>query len=111
MSSKWHSEETAREIDQEIQRFLREAYERAEALIRANRAGVESLAEALLRFETITGDEVKEILRGVSLDSLRPGAPPATPPRAPSARPEAGKSGAKPVTGGELPGTPGLSPA
>ncbi len=111
MSSKWHSEETAREIDQEIQRFLREAYVRAEDLIRSNRDGVEMLASALMRFETITGEEVKEILRGASLDSLRPGAPPATPPRAPTARVDTSKTSPKPVTGGELPGTPGLSPA
>jgi cell division protease FtsH len=109
MSSKWHSETTAREIDEEIQRFLREAYDRAEVLIRANRGAVESLATALMRYETITGDEVKEILRGASLDSLRPGVPHFVP-RTPSARPDATKS-PKPVTGGELPGTPGLSPA
>jgi len=110
MSSKWHSEETAREIDQEIQRFLREAYERAEVLIRANRNAVELLATALMRYETITGEEVKEILRGASLDSIRPGAPHVVP-RTASARAEAAKNAPKPVTGGELPGTPGLSPA
>ncbi len=110
MSSKWHSEETAREIDQEIQRFLREAYVRAEELIRANRGAVESLATALMRYETITGEEVKEILRGASLDSLRPGVPHVVP-RTASARAEAAKNAPKSVTGGEVPGTPGLSPA
>jgi cell division protease FtsH len=110
MRGRDHSEETAREIDQEIQRFLREAYTRAEELIRANRMAVENLATALMRYETITGEEVKEILRGASLDSLRPGAPHVVP-RTPGARAEAAKNAPKPVSGGELPGTPGLSPA
>ncbi|MBL8862110.1 MAG: ATP-dependent zinc metalloprotease FtsH [Planctomycetes bacterium] len=110
MSAKWHSEETAREIDQEIQRILREAYERAEAILSQNRQAVENLTAALLRYETITGEEVKELLAGASLDALRPGSPPPAP-RAPGSRAETGKNAPKTAPGGELPGTPGLSPA
>jgi len=109
MSGKWHSEETARQIDQEVELLLRGAYETAERLVRENAGGVEAITQALLRFETITGDEVKRLLAGTGLDQLRP-----TPPPPPTAKPSA----TAPVTapgkeprGGELPGKPGLSPA
>jgi len=108
MSAKWHSEETSREIDQEIQRFLSEAYETAEVLIRANRVVIEAVAEALMKYETVTGEEIKEIMAGASVDTLRPGALPPAPPARPRA--DVKQPAAKPLPG-ELPGAPGLSPA
>ena len=115
MRGKLHSEETARTIDEEVKRILDEAYGRSEDLLSRNREGVESLAQALLRYETINGPEIDQLLGGTTLDDLRPDPPPADPEAIPAEerseavpRPErahgAGRSD-------ELPGEPGLSPA
>ena len=107
---KIHSEETAREIDQEVMRFLNEAYQRAESLLRSHAREVDEIAKALLAFETVTGDEVARILAGATAAGLRP------------PEPEAGEKGAARKSGpaerrsGEdldkgLSGSPGLSPA
>ncbi len=113
-SGKWHSEQTAREIDEEIERILKEAYETAARIVRENTEQMERITQALLTWETISGMEIKRILAGESLDSLRPTPPPQRPgATAPAASP-AGTASANPgarTQGGELPGTPGLSPA
>jgi cell division protease FtsH len=111
MSGKWHSEETAREIDQEVQILLRDAYETATRLVRENADTIEKVTQALMKYETISGEEIKKILAGASIDSLRPSTP--TPPKA------TGNTGydrgvtnvAPKIHPGELPGQPGLSPA
>jgi cell division protease FtsH len=110
MSGKWHSEETAREIDQEVQELLRQAYESAERIVRENSAAIEAVTQALLRYETITGEEVKKLIAGTSLESLRP-TPPTPPASKPSATAPAHTPSHSPTRGGELPGKPGLSPA
>jgi cell division protease FtsH len=90
MRSRQHSEETAREIDQEIRKLLDEAYTRARHIIRENRAGVEALTDALLVYETISGVEVTRLLAGAPIDTLRPPKP--EPERRPTAEPRrAGK--------------------
>src|SRR6185295_15483585 len=66
-----HSEETARLIDSEIRRFIEEALQKARELISANREKLEILAQALLRYETITGEEVMMLLRGEKIDELK----------------------------------------
>ncbi len=72
MRGKLHSEETAREIDQEIKIVMRDAYEQARAIIRDNRTAIEELAVALLTYETITGEEVVKLIEGATADGLRP---------------------------------------
>ena len=62
-----YSEETAKEIDAEVQALIREASRRAEAIIRANPAPLDKLAKALLKEETIEGDGVKKLLAGAEL--------------------------------------------
>jgi len=57
-----YSEDTAKVIDEEVENLIREASQRAEAVIRANREALKDLAEALLAKETIEGDEVDKIL-------------------------------------------------
>ncbi len=108
---KIHSEETAREIDQEVMRLLTEAYQRAESILRANGRAVEEISQALLLYETVTGEEIARILAGASARGLRP-EPDAEPKDAPR------KSGTSERRAGEdrsagkgLSGEPGLSPA
>lgn len=62
-----YSEETAKEIDKEVQSLIKEAAVRAEAVIRANPEALKRLADALLKKETIDGDEVSKILDGTKL--------------------------------------------
>ncbi|MCS7338711.1 MAG: ATP-dependent zinc metalloprotease FtsH [Verrucomicrobiae bacterium] len=58
-----YSEQTAREIDDEIRRIIDECYKRAEELINNNRDKLEALANALLEYETLDGDQVREIVQ------------------------------------------------
>ncbi|HUR26917.1 MAG TPA: ATP-dependent zinc metalloprotease FtsH [Planctomycetota bacterium] len=110
MRGRDHSEQTTREIDEEVRRLLTDAHERARQIVSNKRKELESIAQALLTYETLSGDEIQRLIRGDSIDSLRAG----TPPPAPS--PGVGEV-RKPIlpatkpTPGELPGTPGLSPA
>jgi len=61
--TKSYSEQTAREIDDEIRRIIDECYKRAEQLINNNRDKLEVLANALLDYETLDGDQVREIVQ------------------------------------------------
>jgi cell division protease FtsH len=62
-----YSEDTARQIDQEVEALLREAVMRAEAIIRTNPEPLKKLAEALLKQETVEANEVKELLADAKL--------------------------------------------
>jgi len=65
-----YSEDTARMIDAEITRIVREAEERAEKLIRENIDKLHRLANALLEREVLDGEEIDKILRGESLKPI-----------------------------------------
>jgi len=62
-----YSEETAKDIDDEVQSLIKEAARRAEAVIVANPVPLKRLADKLLEKETIEGDEVKELLKDAVL--------------------------------------------
>jgi cell division protease FtsH len=107
-----HSEETAREIDEEIKRVVTEAHERARQIVRGKRPEVERIALALLQYETITGEEIGRLMKGDPVETLRPTS--GSPPTAPAPVTERKAPTAKPASEGklgELPGQPGLSPA
>ncbi|MEC9073136.1 MAG: ATP-dependent zinc metalloprotease FtsH, partial [Myxococcota bacterium] len=65
------SQQTQGEADAAIRKILDDAHERAETLVRDNRASLDALTEALLEFESIDGAEVKLIIDGTSLEGLR----------------------------------------
>src|ERR1700724_1431968 len=58
------SEETRRKIDAEIKRLVESGYAEAEQILTAKRADLETLARGLLEFETLSGDEIKDLLIG-----------------------------------------------
>ena len=58
------SEETSRKIDAEIRKLVEAGYADAERILREKRADLETLAKGLLEFETLTGDEIKDLLAG-----------------------------------------------
>jgi len=62
MRQQEYSEETARRIDEEVGRLIRESYEQASALLRAHRPALDAIAQALLERETLDGDEVRRIV-------------------------------------------------
>jgi len=66
-----HSEETNRKIDAEVRRIIDECYARARDLITQNRDKLEAIAQALLRFETLTGDDVRALLRGENIEEAK----------------------------------------
>jgi cell division protease FtsH len=62
------SDETARAIDKEIRRIVDESYERAKTTLNEERDQLETLAQALLEYETLSGEEIKVLLEGGSID-------------------------------------------
>jgi len=62
MHSRDYSDETARVIDEEVERILREQEERCRQTLRHYRTGLDAVAAALLEHETIDGSEVKRLI-------------------------------------------------
>ncbi len=62
-----YSEETARKIDQEITRIIKDSYTRAKGVLEKNIDVLHKLAELLLEKETVLGRELDELIH-----SLRP---------------------------------------
>jgi cell division protease FtsH len=65
------SEQTAQLIDQEIKRFVEEAYERAKVILTKHRDHLELLAKTLLDLETLSGDEINTLLKEGKLDRVK----------------------------------------
>ena len=57
-----YSDDTARVIDEEVERILREEEDRARKVLSEHRPGLEAVAHALLERETLDGDEVAELI-------------------------------------------------
>jgi cell division protease FtsH len=62
------SNETAQLIDAEVKRIVNGGYEQAKKLLKKHLKELHTLAEALLEYETLSGDEIKELLKGVKPD-------------------------------------------
>ncbi|MGI9119152.1 MAG: ATP-dependent zinc metalloprotease FtsH [Acidimicrobiales bacterium] len=62
MHSREYSDETARVIDEEVERILRKEEDRCRDTLRHHRPGLDAVAKALLEHETIDGAEVKRII-------------------------------------------------
>ncbi|GGC38320.1 ATP-dependent zinc metalloprotease FtsH [Siccirubricoccus deserti] len=73
--SKNLSEETARQIDGEIRRIIDEAYARSKQLLSEHIDELHLLAKGLLEHETISGDEIRQIIRGEPIVRDRPDEP------------------------------------
>ena len=58
------SEDTQKQVDTEVRRILDEQYALAYKLIDENRAKMETMTNALMQWETIDADQVKEIMAG-----------------------------------------------
>jgi cell division protease FtsH len=92
------SEATMQQVDAEIRRIIDQQYGLARKLIEDNRDKVETMAKALLEWETIDADQIEDIMQG------RPPRPPKPSPNvAPSPR-DSGPSAPAPT------GTPAPEP-
>jgi len=58
------SEATAQKIDAEIKRLVESGHDEARRILEEKRDNLELLAKGLLEFETLTGDEIKDLLNG-----------------------------------------------
>jgi cell division protease FtsH len=67
------SEETARMIDQEIRRLVEEGETTARTVLTDNLHELHRLAEALLEYETLSGDESKRAIAGEDIGRDDPG--------------------------------------
>ena len=61
--SKYYSEETGKEIDDEIRSIINERYQKALSILNENRDKLEEVTRILLEKETIMGDEFEAIMR------------------------------------------------
>jgi cell division protease FtsH len=95
------SEATVQKIDKEIKRLVQEGYDEATKILTEKREDLETLAKGLLEFETLSGDEIIDLLKGKKPNResvLEPSTPRA------SAVPPAGKPRPRPDP------DPGLEP-
>ena len=60
--SKTYSGTTSREIDQEMRKILDQCYDKAVSLLEENRDILESMKDALMEYETIDADQVKDLM-------------------------------------------------
>ena len=62
--SKTFSPETARIIDEEVRRIVDECYAKAKQLLEENEDKLHVMADALMEFETLTADQIDDIMAG-----------------------------------------------
>jgi cell division protease FtsH len=98
---KEYSEETARRIDQEIKRIVTENYDRARSVLKTRKSELLRIAEELLSREVLSGEQVRRILSGQSLEE--PAAPAAPFVSDKPASPEAARPPMVPPLGKPLP--------
>jgi len=62
-----YSDDTAKEIDKEVEALIREAAHRAELVLKHNPKALERMADALVKEETLEEDEVDKLLEGTEI--------------------------------------------
>jgi len=65
-------------IDQEVRKLVDEAYETARRILTEKRDDMEALAQGLLEYETLTGEEIPKVIAGEPLDRKDDDLPPPT---------------------------------
>ena len=63
-----HSAETQKLIDEEVRRFIDEGYETAKRILTEKADDLKRLAEGLLEYETLTGNEIAKVIAGEALN-------------------------------------------
>jgi cell division protease FtsH len=71
-SSKEYSEETAKEIDEEVKHIIDEAYTRAKRILVQNEARLKKLANLLLEKEVVEEEDLKKVLGKLLVEVEKP---------------------------------------
>ena len=95
------SEETARKIDSEVRKIVDEAYNKAKEILSEKIDDLHLLAKALIEYETLTGEEIKELIEKRTFEKIDPDR---TIKDAGTSVPKSGKASTKPNI------SPGLKP-
>jgi cell division protease FtsH len=66
-----YSDEVARTIDEEVHRLVSEAHTRAQAILEKYRPVLNDMSNALLEFETLEGERLKELLNRIPRGSFK----------------------------------------
>jgi cell division protease FtsH len=87
------SEDTAQKIDLEVRRLVQHGLDEARRILTERLEDLHTLAKALLEYETLSGDEIVNVLKGVAphrddTDQKRPAGPPVSVPLSPRPDPE-----------------------
>jgi cell division protease FtsH len=91
------SEATAQKIDGEVRRLVEEGLGEARRILTEHKEDLENLAKGLLEYETLSGDEIRDLLNGKP-PVRDTGEPPA--PTRPSPVPTAGRGRPRETDGG-----------
>ena len=97
MQSSHISEDTSRKIEEEVRKLIETGKEDARRIMTESRADWEAVATALLEYETLSGEEIANIIKGVA------------PTRPDSSEDDPGPSSAVPVIGKRK--RPGMDPS
>lgn len=62
--SKMKSGETTIRLDKEVRRIINDCYARAQTILEENRDKLDAMADALMKYETIDADQLKDIMEG-----------------------------------------------
>ena len=62
--SKAMSDETARAIDKEVRRIIDECYDKARSILEEHRDKLDTMADALMQYETIDAEQIDDIMDG-----------------------------------------------
>ena len=72
------ADETALQVDQEIRRIIEAAYHQTQSVLKTYKKELDILAKGLMDYETLSGDEIQDLLRGrkIRQDENKPAIPP-----------------------------------
>ena len=90
---------TQETIDKEVRRLVDEGYEAAKEILVEKRGDLDRLAEGLLEYETLTGDEITRVISGKPLNREEEDPEPGSPPSV-TAIPKTKKPGVPPESSG-----------
>ena len=68
--SKNYSEALSAKIDVDIRRILEEQFDRAESIISSNKDRLDAVAEMLIKYERVSGEQFEAVYRGADMDEV-----------------------------------------
>jgi cell division protease FtsH len=95
--SKAVSDDTARLIDEEVRRIIDECYKRSQEILKTNEDKLHAMADALMEYETLSADQIDDIMAGAKPRAPGDGGGPVN--RAKGERPPSAQPGAHNIGG------------